>query len=173
MAIVLFDPAHRNSLFPFTKTKAIADLRIGIYTIAERWQLLTGMPVHINTAAYLQEFYGFPNAGDFIWIDASVIPTPDLTDKILGLSNGSCWADETGLIIGKSNMAFDNFNADESLKYFTNIYDHPSIERIVYPWQLMQWNDQMLRFDFKIATANKVSVTPSATNRVFRYSCLN
>lgn len=166
MAIILFDPLHRQNLFPFTKTKAVANLRMGIYTIAERWQQLTGIEIFVHAEQYLQDQFPIPPQGLHTWIDASVIPTPALIDKIAGLSNGTCWADETGLILGKANIDFAAFNAGESIRPFTNIYDHPLADRIVYPWHLMQWNDQMLRFDFELAIKNKKSSGISATNHL-------
>lgn len=166
MAIVLFDSINRNALFPLTKTRSVAHLRMGIWTMAERWQQLTGMSVHIHTEAYLQDLYTVPGAGEHIWIDAALLPSQDLIDKIQGLSNGSCWADEKGLIIGKTDMAFADFDATKSIQPFTLIHDHPLSERIEYPWQLMQWNDRMLRFDFEKITRGRQSATLSATNKL-------
>jgi hypothetical protein len=37
MAIILFDDNARNTLLPLTYTRPVADLRIGILTIAEKW----------------------------------------------------------------------------------------------------------------------------------------
>lgn len=166
MAIILFDPLHRNNLFPFTKTKAVANLRMGIYTIAERWQQLTGMEIFVHTEQYLQDQFPIPPQGLHTWIDASVIPTPALIDKIAGLSNGTCWADETGLILGKTDLDFAAFNTSESIRPFTNIHDHPHADRIVYPWHMMQWNDYFLRFDFDWVTKHKTSIGISHTNQV-------
>jgi UDP-N-acetylglucosamine diphosphorylase/glucosamine-1-phosphate N-acetyltransferase len=166
MAIVLFDSINRNALFPLTKTRSVAHLRMGIYNMAERWQVLTGMPVHVHTAAYLQELYKHPDAGEHVWIDASVLPTTDLVDKIQGLSNGSCWADEKGLIVGKTSFSFADFDPSQSLQAFTQIHDHPLAERIELPWQLMQWNDRMLRFDFTLMTNGRKSAAISSTNQL-------
>jgi UDP-N-acetylglucosamine diphosphorylase / glucose-1-phosphate thymidylyltransferase / UDP-N-acetylgalactosamine diphosphorylase / glucosamine-1-phosphate N-acetyltransferase / galactosamine-1-phosphate N-acetyltransferase len=166
MAIVLFDSIYRNSLFPLTKARSVAHLRMGIYSMAERWQQLTGMSVHMHTEAYLQHLYTAPDAGEHIWMDAAVLPSQDLIDKIQGLSNGSCWADEKGLIAGKSDIPFTDFDATQSIRPFTLIHDHPLFERIEYPWQLMQWNDRMLRFDFKLITNGRTSSAISSTNKL-------
>jgi len=166
MAIVLFDSINRNALFPLTKTRSVANLRMGICTMAERWQRLTGMQVQVHTEAYLQDLYGYPDEGEHVWIDASVLPTPDLVDKLQGLSNGYCWADEKGLIVGKTSLPFTDFDASQSLAFFTQIRDHPVIERIEYPWQLMQWNDRMLRFDFTLITNGRKSATIASTNKL-------
>lgn len=165
MAIVLFDSVNRKALFPLTKTRSVAHLRMGICTMAERWQQLTGMSVYVHTEAYLQDLYGRPDTGEHVWIDAAVVPTPDLVDKIQGVSNGSCWADEKGLIVGKTSIAFTDFNAAQSIQPFTLIHDHPLAERMEYPWQLMQWNDRMLRFDFERITHGRKSAAISSTNK--------
>lgn len=165
MAIVLFDSSNRNTLFPLTKTRSVAQLRMGIYTMAERWQRLTGMSVHIHTVTYLQGAYEQPDAGEHVWIDAKVLPTPDLIDKIQGLSNASCWADEKGLIIGKTALSFTDFDSSQSLQPFTLIHDHPLAERIEYPWHLIWWNDRMFHFDFTLITNGRISATISSTNK--------
>jgi UDP-N-acetylglucosamine diphosphorylase/glucosamine-1-phosphate N-acetyltransferase len=165
MAIVLFDSIQRKSLFPLAINKSIASLRIGIFTIMERWQQLTGMPVHIHTTSYLQNLYGYPDTDTHIWIDASVIPDQSLVDLVQSMETNSCWADENGLIIGKTGLPFEDFDPAQSLQYFENIHDHATVDRIRYPWELMQWNDRMLRFDFALVTKGRTSVPISSTNQ--------
>lgn len=168
MTIVLFDSLNRNALFPLTKTRAVAHLRMGIWTMAERWSHLTGLQVYVHTEAYLQDLYERPAVGEHLWIDAAVLPTPALIDKMHGLSDGSCWADEEGLIMGKAHFPFEAFNPLQSLQFFTAIHDHPLVERIHYPWQLMQWNDRMLRSDFDKITSKRISAPISSTNQLIR-----
>ena len=57
MTIILFDNNARESLYPFTQTKAVAALRFGIFTAKERWELISGLPVYINTKNYLSDLY--------------------------------------------------------------------------------------------------------------------
>ena len=60
MYIILFDNKLRESLYPFTQTRAVADLRYGIFTAKERWELISGLPVYINTNNYLTDLYEKP-----------------------------------------------------------------------------------------------------------------
>ena len=166
MAIVLFDSINRKFLFPLTKTMAVGYLRMGILTMAERWQQLTGMQVYVHTEPYLQDLYAIPDAGEHVWIDAALLPSQDWVDKIQGLSNGSCWADEKGLIAGKTNHPFTAFHAAQSLQPFTAIHDHSLAERIEYPWQMVQWNDRLLRFDFQLLTQGRTSSVIASTNQL-------
>lgn len=165
MPIILFDNQQRNRLFPLTRTRAVASLRMGILTMAERWEKLTGMQVFIHTDNYLQNLYGYANAGEHIWIDAAVIPDASLVDLVQSIAPNSCWADEQGLIIGKTQLAFEDFDAAQSLQYFEIIHDHRTVQRINDPWQLIQGNDDLLRFDYALVTRGRTSAPLSATNR--------
>ena len=97
MSIILFDNSQRKRLWPLTQTKAVAALRMGMLTMAERWEQLTGMQVFIHTEKYLQNLYGYAGADEHIWIDASVIPDKALVDLVQSLDKNDCWADEYGL----------------------------------------------------------------------------
>ena len=38
MNYILFDGPSRNQLLPFTYTRPVADIRVGILTIREKWE---------------------------------------------------------------------------------------------------------------------------------------
>lgn len=157
MPIILFDNPSRRSLLPFTYTKAVADLRFGILSAKERWALLLKQSVLVHTVKYLQPLYETASKGDHIWIDASVVPDTFLAEQILSLASGSCLADEKGLIAGRMAIDAAGFDASRYTQYFLQIIDRPSIKRIEHPWQLMQWNDAMLRADFEWITKGRTS----------------
>lgn len=68
MGIFLNDSHCRKGLFPFTETRHTADIRIGILTIKEKWEMLLGEPVKTITGDVGIE------PGDVI-IGANIIPT--------------------------------------------------------------------------------------------------
>ena len=72
MKIVLTD-GDRSTLLPITSTRAVANIRIGILTIKEKWELLLGEPVAINT-------------GDYVRIPACIIPTLSNYRQVLQLA---------------------------------------------------------------------------------------
>ena len=74
MNIFLEESRVREALFPFTLTRHVADIRIGILTIREKWELLTGLQV-ITDPAMLQP--------DSIVVQANIIPTSISIDQIL------------------------------------------------------------------------------------------
>ncbi|MEJ7611030.1 MAG: putative sugar nucleotidyl transferase [Ferruginibacter sp.] len=74
--IVLTDKHFREQLFPFTHTRHAADIRIGILTIREKWEWLTGETVSIDETDH------------GLQIPANIIPTPDNFESILHAAGG-------------------------------------------------------------------------------------
>ena len=55
MNYILYDGAVRNNLLPFTFTRPVADIRIGILTIREKWEKFLGATTTTITEEYLSE----------------------------------------------------------------------------------------------------------------------
>ena len=53
MNYILFDGSVRNQLLPFTYTRPVADLRVGILTIREKWERMLGYTTSSVTEDYL------------------------------------------------------------------------------------------------------------------------
>lgn len=157
MAIVLFDNVNRKGLYPFTLTKAVGGLRMGILSIRERWEQLTGQPVYIHTEKYLQPLYSLPGNEEHLWIDAAILPDDTSVDRILSLHAGSCLADEAGMIAGRGVIHFNAFDAAKPTQFFPDMVTHPVMRRLMHPWQCIQWNDEMLRKDFSALTKGRNS----------------
>ena len=75
MNYILFDGTSRNNLLPFTYTRPVADIRIGILTIREKWERLLGENTSTLTKTYLQEKFPLIKGNDDILINASYLPT--------------------------------------------------------------------------------------------------
>jgi UDP-N-acetylglucosamine diphosphorylase / glucose-1-phosphate thymidylyltransferase / UDP-N-acetylgalactosamine diphosphorylase / glucosamine-1-phosphate N-acetyltransferase / galactosamine-1-phosphate N-acetyltransferase len=75
--IVLHQPAALASLYPFTRTRHTADIPIGILTIREKWERLTGAKVRIT---HDQESVTDSNT---ISIPANIIPTGELAKMVM------------------------------------------------------------------------------------------
>ena len=167
MSIVLYDNAQRKKLYPLNSCCAVATLRTGIFTIIERWQLLTNETVHIHTENYLSVLYETVPPGQHIWIDASVLADKDLIERILVLEEGEALADNNGLIAGRKNFADNNFTASEAFEYFETIHEYNDVKRLEYPWQIFQWNDERLRQDFEYIISNTQSqILPSGSQYI-------
>ncbi|MEN9685610.1 MAG: hypothetical protein RLZZ28_1396 [Bacteroidota bacterium] len=156
MAIVLFDNSNRTNLYPLTYTKALADLRFGILTIQERWERLTGLQVWVHTADYLRPLYAPIGEGLHYWIDASFIPCPELVTAILSLREGESISQQGQIIAAFLSMDASSFNQLNSFAY-TKAIEVSNIKSIHYPWELVQLNDAMIRYDFGLISAGRQS----------------
>ncbi len=85
--IILFDSDIREELLPLTYTRPVSELRLGIFTIREKWNHLfrTASFSHI-TSAYLEPQYPIRIQEENILINGAVIPTPLLHGLITNLS---------------------------------------------------------------------------------------
>lgn len=172
MIIVLFDNAIKESLYPFTQTRAIADLRYGIFTPKERWELISGLPVYIKTTNYLMYLYEtVPQyaeiTNDYLFVDAALKDEDVLRSQILSLQTGEALYDEFGLIAGRTTSLIDTdiLNADS---YFDKKITAEKCVRLQSPWQILQWNDEQLRKDF-LLLFSKISTQPlSETNKTLQ-----
>src|SRR5690606_448422 len=85
MNYILFDGNRRNDLLPFTYTKPVADLRIGILTSREKWEYFLGSTTTTITEDYLSEKYPMVEAEENVLINSSFLPTDKLVELIKNL----------------------------------------------------------------------------------------
>lgn len=156
MDIILFDTKVRGRLFPLTLTKAVADIRIGVLTIKERWEKITGAKVFVSTDSYLQPLYETIPRNNYVFIDASIIPSLEVIQKIMDLSDTESIIDGDGLIAGKTSIDFMP-SAEELPGLFKNPSSIPVVRRLQFPNEIFLLNEEMIRFDFKLLTKRRVS----------------
>ncbi len=173
MTIILFDNKARESLYPFTQTKAVADLRFGIFTAKERWKLISGLPVYINTDNYLTDLYEKPVKesiveNDFLFIDAALKDEDTWRTQILSLQIGDAIYDDIGLIAGRTVNAINDFSINATESFFENVSVTDTAKRLQYAWQISQWNDEQLRRDFLLLFSRMQTQPVSETNKIIQ-----
>jgi UDP-N-acetylglucosamine diphosphorylase/glucosamine-1-phosphate N-acetyltransferase len=170
MALVLFDNKKRKQFFPLTATRAFGGLRMGILTVKERWEKITGEEVYIHTTPYLMPLYEAIPSGEHIWIDSTVIISDDLLKAIKNLKPNEAITSDDQLIVWKGNQAAESFDIDDTVKWFGKSIIRIKVERLEYPHQIFQWNDAFIKFDYKLITANRISQQIPASNNVINPS---
>ncbi len=168
MIIALFDNNARDSLYPFTQTRAVAYLRYGILTPKERWELISGLPVYVKTEDHLASLYEsvITNAAenDYLYIDASLKDEDALRARILSLQMGEALYDDVGLIAGRTATLPGDFDIQQ-----TDYFGIQSISeiylRLQYSWQMIQWNDEQLRRDFLLLFSRIATQPISESNK--------
>ena len=78
MNYILFDGAVRNQLLPFTFTRPVADIRVGILTIREKWEKFLGSTTTTVTEEYLSDKFPMVELEQNVLINASFCPSENL-----------------------------------------------------------------------------------------------
>lgn len=165
MAIILFDDNARNTLLPLTFTRPVANLRLGILTIAEKWEKYLHQSFSFYTEEYLQGKFPTVFDGDNIFINGSICPDAELVAIILELQTGEAIALDDVLIAVRLNMADAKAFSIEAYLPDALKYDR-DFTRIVYPEHIFKKNDAELRKDFKLLTDGRSSAEMSSTNTI-------
>lgn len=169
MNVILFDdPVVRTNLLPLTFTRPVADIRIGILTIREKWERYTGNRPSSKTQTYLSS--KFPTEytidTDNIWINGSVLPNIGLLEEIKNLHPHQILVrDQTVIAVNSGNdQAFPLYASTDP--GFTRFESRAEIVQINTSWDIFSKNDAALRADFELLTKGRSSVPISETNLV-------
>ncbi|TSD67187.1 glucose-1-phosphate thymidylyltransferase [Inquilinus sp. KBS0705] len=166
MAIILFDDNAHNTLLPLTYTRPVADLRIGILTIAEKWGKYLNSDFSFHTQPYLQGKFPVNIQADNLFINGSVCPDEYLLETIAGLQTGQALMYKDIMILAVKLNAADaaGFTA-ATIPANTVTYNKVPV-MVRYPEELFRKNDIELRRDFKLLTKGRTSAVLSSTNTI-------
>jgi UDP-N-acetylglucosamine diphosphorylase/glucosamine-1-phosphate N-acetyltransferase len=159
MMINLFDDNAWQSLRPLSFTRPVADLRVGILTIAQKWEKHLGATAGFFTAPYLAVKYT-AHAGATLAINGSVCPDAGLLEAVNHLRVGEALKKQDLLIAyrGAAGMGPDQASSLAPIAY------GGELTRIYYPEDIFKNNDAELRKDFELLTKGRTSGPLSPTN---------
>ena len=161
MTIIFFDDQSRETLFPLTFTRPVADLRIGILKISEKWNFHFQSEFSYLTASYLQEKFPLKFSAQNLFINGSICPDEKLLEAVENLKEGQLLIKESTCIAAKSNQT--NFNYRD-IKAFENITFEHDLLKISHPEDIFEFNDSALKSDFALITKGRISQPLSNTN---------
>ena len=111
MNYILFDGNVRNSLLPFTYTRPVADIRVGILTIREKWEKILGLTTTTISEEYLEEKYPMVEMEENVLINSSFLPTKELAEKVKSLSKNQA------VFKGEDVIAFFTSDTQEEVDF--------------------------------------------------------
>lgn len=153
MNTILFDGPEQKSLLPFTFTRPVGEIRIGILTLRQKWELALDRKTSIQTAAYLSEKWPSHPDDKNLFINPAFLPSTALIDQIHTLKEGEAVTvdDQPIAFIGPKRY---NPERDREFKPI------PVIERpihIRHPWEIFTRNGEALQRDYAYLTQNNTS----------------
>jgi UDP-N-acetylglucosamine diphosphorylase/glucosamine-1-phosphate N-acetyltransferase len=153
MNYILFDGPVRNALLPFTFTRPVADILIGIMTIRQKWEMRLGSTITTITEEYLSAKFPMVEMEENVMINAAYLPNDTLAEMVADL---------------RENQAI--FKGDDVIAFFTTEnqeeVDFDSYEIIPYnddcltvenTWDIFSKNDAAIRADFAYLTEDRKS----------------
>ena len=165
MSIILFDDNAHLTLLPLTYTRPVADLRIGILTIAEKWARYLNQDHSFQTQDYLQAKFPAKIEDDNLFINGAVCPDENLIAAVESLQTGQALKYNEQLVAVRLNQAAAAaFSADAA---FDDVVSYPNLfVSIRYPEDIFRKNDIELRKDFQLITKGRTSASVSSTNTI-------
>jgi len=153
MNYILFDGTVRNALLPFTFTRPVAEIRIGILTIREKWEKYLGYTITTLTEEYLSEKFPMVEMEDNIMINASYLPNDVLVETIKSLEKNQA------VFQGDEVIAFYTNDTQEEVDFDT--YDIIEFDdeclKVENTWDIFAKNDKAIREDFELLTEGRYS----------------
>lgn len=162
MNYILFDGPVRNQLLPFTYTRPVADVRVGILTIREKWELYLGNTTTTITEDYLSEKFPMVELEANVMLNAAYLPNLDLVEIIKGLTeNQAIFKDEDVIAFYTTDtqeaVDFDTYEAIEFDK---------DILKIEHTWDIFSKNGEAIQQDFELLTKDNTSQPIPKSNNV-------
>lgn len=161
MSYILFDTEVRNQLLPFTHTRPVADIRCGIMTMRERWELLLNEKTFTITTRHLQEVYPSDEKGNGILINASIFATKQLVDAVRELKPGEQLISDN-LFIAANCMDEEGISIENRINKtasYTKISFNETVFNLNRIWDIFTQNERAIKEDFVLLTAGKTSMT--------------
>ena len=162
MNYILFDGPFRNNLLPFTYTRPVADMRVGILTIREKWEAYLDSTTTTVTADYLSEKYPMVEMEENIMINASYLPNFELVEMIKNLEKNQAIFNDEDIIAFYTKEAQEDidFSTYEALEF------NDDILRIENTWDIFSKNGEAIQEDFNLITKNRKSKPIPSSNNV-------
>jgi UDP-N-acetylglucosamine diphosphorylase/glucosamine-1-phosphate N-acetyltransferase len=166
MNYILFDDKSSDNLLPLTFTRPVADIRIGILTIREKWEKMLNATTSTKTKDYLSKKYPseFTIDTDNVWINGAVCPNQKLVEEIKTLQPDQALL-SSGLLIALNTGNGASFEIELS-ENITKFESHAKAVHVENPWDIFSKNGEAIKADFELITAGRKSLALSQSNQI-------
>ncbi|WP_369994037.1 putative sugar nucleotidyl transferase [Winogradskyella sp.] len=159
MNYILFDGPYRNNLLPFTFTRPVADIRVGVLTIRQKWESYLEYTTTTVTEDYLSDKFPMVEMDENIMINASFLPNMEVVEFVKNLKHNQA------LFKGEDVIAFFTKEGEEvhDFSTFEAIEFQGEILKIEHTWDIFSKNGEAIEEDFRLITKDRKSKPIPAT----------
>lgn len=155
MKISVFDDEDiRRQLLPITYTRPEGAIRMGILTMAERWQRFMPGDYAWSTIGYLRELFPPHDSPADIEVAGNVVATREIAEAVAALRPGQ------RLVAGDTVIARCGADAAADVAYGGEVI------ALHHVYDIFTLNDRVLALDFDTMTAGRRSAPVASTNTV-------
>jgi UDP-N-acetylglucosamine diphosphorylase/glucosamine-1-phosphate N-acetyltransferase len=161
MNYILFDGPARKALLPFTFTRPVADILIGIMTIRQKWEMHLGSTTTTLTEEYLSDKFPMVELENNVMINASFLPNAILVEMIEELEPNQV------IFKGEEVVAFYTQEDQEEVDFdsYEIIEFNEDCITVQNTWDIFSKNDSAIREDFEFLTEGRKSqAIPKSVN---------
>lgn len=133
MHIILFDTDLRDALLPFTYTRPVCELRIGILTIREKWEKMLGSKsTSFITTEHLEPIYPIAINEDNYLINGGALPNQGFANVIRTLNSGEALMLSGELMAARlSKASFEKLLVKQDLDDLVGFEIEPDLVQVV------------------------------------------
>jgi UDP-N-acetylglucosamine diphosphorylase/glucosamine-1-phosphate N-acetyltransferase len=159
MNYILFDGPYRNNLLPFTFTRPVADIRVGILTIRQKWESYIEYTTTTVTEDYLSEKYPMVEMEENIMINASFLPNMEVVEFVKNLRHNQALfkGEDVIAFFAKEGEEVNDFSTFEAIEFKGDIL------KIEHTWDIFAKNGQAIAEDFSLIIKDRQSQPIPAT----------
>jgi UDP-N-acetylglucosamine diphosphorylase/glucosamine-1-phosphate N-acetyltransferase len=153
MNYILFDGPVRNALLPFTFTRPVADILIGIMTIRQKWEARLGSTITTITEDYLSVKFPMVEMEENVMINAAYLPNDKLAEMVSDLKENQA------IFKGEDVIAFFTTENQEEVDFdsYEIIQYTEDCLTVEHTWDIFSKNDAAIRADFIFLTEDRKS----------------
>lgn len=156
MQLCFFEDEAFKQFHPLTLTRPVDDLRVGILTIARKWERALKPE---NTSRLLRpELQEVFQTGEIdvsescLWINGRYVPGPSLVKEVKQLGIGNCLQSNSTLIAAHTDGKTSQTWLEEKKPDFNSLFvlESSGFCSIRQLWDLFQMNGEQIRADLKL-----------------------
>ena len=167
MSLILFDDHSWDNLLPLTFTRPVSHLRVGILTIAEKWEHELEIKSTPLTRAYLRSKYPCEAGNDRLYVNSALLPEAGIVEHIGRLRPNQALERE-GVLLAARTGSGDCGTFDPEYWIGKGMAYEGEISMLDFPWKIFRLNGQEIKADFLRLTRGRKSEKLSDTVRVDR-----
>ncbi len=165
MNVILIDNfTNWQNVKPFTFTRPVSEIRVGAFTIAEKWENYLSVSLSYITADYLSKKYKCNYSEDNLYVCSNVLPDRAIVEAIKSLSIGQVLKKEGKTIARRTSLKLDFTNQEIDGEEIIEYKEDVSFLNTIL--DIFKLNGQEIEKDFKLLTKNKTSQKLSETNKI-------